>query len=84
MKKRGQELKDLMGMNPQPEQRAPKAAPAAAAAPPPQPAPAGPTKTPAQQATSDCMVENSKKHDKELQRLGEKMQAASRANTWRR
>jgi hypothetical protein len=77
VKKQEKELKDLMGFNPPPEARAPKPAPAAAAAPPPS---AGPTATPDQQAAADCMVKNSKKHEKELTRLGEKIQAASQAN----
>jgi hypothetical protein len=77
--KQEKELKDLMGLNPPPEARAPKPAPApaAAAAPPPAQAPGA---TPAQQAAADCMVKNSKKHEKELQRLAAKVQAASQAN----
>lgn len=77
VKKQEKELKDLMGLTPPPETRASKPAPAAAAAPPP---PAQPTVTPGQQAAADCMVKNSKKHEKELERLGEKIQAASQAN----
>jgi hypothetical protein len=76
VKKREKELKDLLGLNPPPEEREQKPAPAAAAAPPP---PAS-TATPEQQAAGDCMARNSKKHEKELHRLGEKIQAASQAN----
>jgi hypothetical protein len=79
VEKREKELKELMGLNPPPEERKPKPAPAAAPEPPP-PTPTGPTMTSEQQATSNCMVENSKKHQKELERLGQKMQAASQAN----
>jgi hypothetical protein len=78
--KREKELKDLMNLNPPPEARTPKPAPAAAA-PPPQPTP---TMTPGQQAASDCMMKNSKKHEKEIAGLGEKMQAASQANDMER
>jgi hypothetical protein len=77
VEKQEKELRDLMGLNPPPEVRAPKPAPAAAAAPPPAPAPGA---TPDQQAAADCMVKNSKKNEKELQRLAAKVQAASQAN----
>ncbi|HEU4523554.1 MAG TPA: hypothetical protein VFR62_00940, partial [Gemmatimonadales bacterium] len=74
--KREAELKDLMGLNPPPAAPAPKPAPAAAAVPA---APAAPAVDPAQQAASQCMADNAKKNEKEVQRLGEL--AAAAANT---
>jgi hypothetical protein len=72
--KREKELKDLMGLNPPPETRAPKPAPAAVAAPAPTP-----TVDPAQQAASQCMAKNAQKNEKELKRLGELASAAGNA-----
>jgi hypothetical protein len=74
VEKREEELKRLMGREPPP---------AAAAAPAPKPAPApappqptGPTMTPGQKATTDCMARNSAKHEKEIARLGESVREA--------
>ena len=66
----------LMGLNPPPQARTPKPAPAAAAAPPPA---AAPTVDPAQQAASECMAGNAQKNEKEVQRLGEAAAAAANA-----
>jgi hypothetical protein len=75
--KREKELKDLMGLNPPPETRTPKPAPAAAAAPA---APAAPAVDPAQQAASECIANNAKKNEKEIERLGNLAAAAANAN----
>jgi len=72
--KREKELKDLMGLNPAPETRAPKPAPAAA--PPP---PAAPPVDTALQAASECRAKNAQKNEKEVQRLGEAAAAAANA-----
>ncbi|HVK00328.1 MAG TPA: hypothetical protein VM365_05655, partial [Gemmatimonadales bacterium] len=74
--KREKELKDLMGLNPPPEARAPKPAPAPAAAPPP---PAATAADPSQQAAAECMSKNAKKNEKEVKRLGEAASAAANA-----
>jgi hypothetical protein len=74
--KREKELKDLMGLNPPPEARTPKPAPAAAAAPA---APAAPTVDPAQQAASECIANNAKQNEKDIERLGNLAAAAANA-----
>ena len=74
VKKREAELKRMMGLEQAPA--APAQKPAAAAAPPP-PQPAGPAMSPEQAAMTDCMGKNSKKHEKEIERLGERVQAAA-------
>jgi len=74
--KREKELKDLMGLNPPPEARAPKPAPAPAAAPPP---PAATAADASQQAAAQCMSKNAKKNEKEVKRLGEAASAAANA-----
>lgn len=74
--KREKELKELMGLNPPPETRAPKPAPAAAAAPA---APAAPAVNPGQQAASECMANNAKKNEKDIERLGNLAAAAANA-----
>ena len=74
--KREKELKDLMGLNPPPEARAPKPAPAPAAAPPP---PAATAADSGQQAAAECMSKNAKKNEKEVKRLGEAAAAAANA-----
>jgi hypothetical protein len=74
--KREKELKDLMGLNPPPEARAPKPAPAPAAAPPP---PAASAADSSQQAAAQCMSKNAKKNEKEVKRLGEAASAAANA-----
>ncbi len=75
--KREKELKDLMGLNPPPETRASKPAPAAAAAAPPPSA--APPVDPGQQAAAQCMSNNAQKNEKELKRLGEAAAAAANA-----
>jgi hypothetical protein len=72
--KREQELKDLMGLNPPPAP-APRPAPAAAAPA----APAAPAVDPAQQAASECMANNAKKNEKDIERLGNLAAAAANA-----
>ena len=74
--KREKELKDLMGLNPPPEARAPKPAPAPAASPPP---PAATAADSSQQAAAQCMSKNAKKNETEVKRLGEAASAAANA-----
>jgi hypothetical protein len=74
--KREKELKDLMGLNPPREARAPKPAPAPAAVPPP---PAATAADSSQQAAAQCMSKNAKKNEKEVKRLGEAASAAANA-----
>lgn len=73
--KREAELKGLMGLDPAP------AAPAAQApaAPPPTATAAPPPSgmTPQQEASMDCMARNSQKHEKAIERLGERAAAAA-------
>jgi hypothetical protein len=72
--KRANELNRLMGRAEAPT--APAAQPAAAAAAPP-PQPTGPAMSPDQAAMTDCMAKNAKKHEKEIERLGKRAQAAA-------
>jgi hypothetical protein len=74
VQKRAAELKRAMGLEQVPVARAEKPAPAAAAPPPP---PSGPAMSPEQAATTDCMGKNSKKHEKEIERLGKGVQVAA-------
>ncbi len=76
--RRAQELKELMGLTPPPQERAQKPAPA----PPPATAPAAanPGLTSGQQAMADCMARNGQKQEKEIARLGEKAAAAANAD----
>jgi len=69
------ELKSLLGVKDQPTERAKKAAPA------PEPAPAQPVPgmTQAQTDMSTCMTNNAKKHEKEIEALGERAKAAQEA-----
>lgn len=75
VEKQSAELKKLMGREQAPAE--PAAAPPAppAAAPPPQPA--GPTVSAEQQAMSACMAKNAQKHEKEIERLGQRAAAAA-------
>lgn len=74
--KRADELNRLMDREQAPPPAVTKAVPApAAAAPPPQPAATG--MSPAQEATTNCMARNSKKHEKEIERLGERVKVAA-------
>jgi hypothetical protein len=65
-----------MGLNPPPQARTPKPAPAAAAAPA---APAAPPVDSGQQAAAECTSKNAKKNEKDIERLGNL--AAAAANT---
>ena len=76
--KREKELKDLMGLNPKPEEQAQKPAPAAAA-PPPAAAPAASPMDSAQLAAAQCKAGNAQKNEKEVKRLGELAAAAGDA-----
>ena len=73
VEKRSKELERLLGLEQVPAARAEKPVPPAAA-PPPQPAATG--MSPEQAALTDCMGKNARKHEKEIIRLGEKVQAA--------
>jgi hypothetical protein len=72
--KRSDELKKLLGYE-VPAARTEKAAPA----PAPAPAPAAPAMTKEQSDMSACMAENSKKNEKQIIALGERMKAAQEA-----
>jgi hypothetical protein len=76
--KREKELKELMGLNPPPQARAPKPALAPAAAPAAV-APAAPAMDSGQQAAAQCMSKNTQKNEQELKRLGEAAAAAGNA-----
>ncbi len=72
---RAGDLKSLLGIQDAPPARAKKAAPA------PQPAPtqpAAPAVSPAASAMSNCMAQNAMKHQKEIEALGERAQAAQK------
>jgi hypothetical protein len=73
------ELKRLMNIDQVPPAQAEKPAPAAAPAPAPA-APAAPTVSPGQQAMGNCMAANAQKHEKEIQALGDRGQAAQKNN----
>jgi hypothetical protein len=76
---RGAELKQLMGIQEQQPARAKKAAPAPA--PPPAAAPTPqPGMSDAQTQTANCMAQNAQKHQKEIEALGQRAQAAQQAN----
>jgi hypothetical protein len=76
---RSAELKPLLGLEEKPAARAAKPAPAAAPAPPP-PTPSGPTMSDDQTKLAECMAKNAKKHEKEIEALGERTKAAAEAN----
>jgi hypothetical protein len=76
---RGAELKQLLGIQQPETARATKAAPA------PAPAPASttviqPGMSDAQQQTANCMGQNTQKHQKEIEALAQRAQAAQQAN----
>ncbi len=74
--KRSAELKRLLGINDVPA----RAKPAPVPAPAPAPAPvSSPGMTKAQSDMAACMAENSKKHEKEIIALGERIKAAQEA-----
>jgi hypothetical protein len=75
---RSAELKPLLGLEEKPAARAAKPAPAPA--PPPPPTPSGPTMSDDQTRLSECMAKNAKKHEKEIEALGERTKAAAEAN----
>ena len=76
--KRSAELKPLLGLQEVPPARAAKPA---AAPPPPAPAAAAPTgMSDAQSQMANCMAKNSQKHEKEIEALGQRAQAAAAAN----
>jgi hypothetical protein len=75
---RSAELKPLMGLQEQPPARAAK--PAAAPAPPP-PAASAPTGMSDEQTkAANCMARNAQKHEKEIQALAQRAQAAAAGN----
>ena len=74
---RADELKRLMGIEQVTPARAGKPAPAAAPAPA---APAGPTVSPGQQAMMNCIAQNVEKHQKEIEALAQRAEAARKAN----
>lgn len=76
--KRSSELKPLMGLQEQPPARAAKPAPAPAPPPPAAPAPTGMSDD--QTKTANCMAKNAQKHEKEIEALGQRAQAAATAN----
>jgi hypothetical protein len=73
---RSAELKPLLGLEEKPAARAAKPAPATP--PPAQPAPTGMSDD--QTKLSQCMAKNSQKHEKEIEELGRRAQAAAEAN----
>jgi hypothetical protein len=73
---RSAELKPLLGLEEAPPARAKKAAPA----PAPAPTPAQPAVSPEQSAMANCMAGNAQKHEKEIEALGQRAQAAQQAN----
>jgi hypothetical protein len=75
VKKRSEELKRLLGIDQPPPARAEKPAPAAAVQTAP-PAPAGQQMQP-DQALLECMNRNGEKHEKEIERLGKRAEAAA-------
>ena len=76
VEKREDELNRVMGREPPPAAAAAPAPtpPPAAAAPTP---PAGPGLTDKQQAAAECMAKNAKKHEAEIERLGEGVRKAA-------
>ena len=78
--KRSAELKPLLGLQEQAPARAAKPAPASAPTPAPAAA-AAPTGLSAEQSkTANCMAGNTQKHQKEIEALGQRAQAAAQAN----
>jgi hypothetical protein len=75
---RSAELKPLLGLEEKPAARAAKPAPA----PAPTPAPVAPASgmSDDQMKTAECNAKNAKKHEKEIEALGERAQAAAEAN----
>jgi hypothetical protein len=74
---RAAELKPLLGIREPKIARVTKAAPAAAPAPTPAAAPA---MSPGSSAMSQCMAQNTQKHQREIEGLGQRAQAAQKAN----
>jgi len=75
---RSAELKPLLGLEEKPAARAAKPAPAPAPPPPAASAPTG--MSDAQSQMANCMAKNSQKHEKEIEALGQRAQAAAAAN----
>src|SRR6185312_7306268 len=71
----GAELKRVVGLEQAPPARATKPAPAPAPAPTPTAAAA--TVSPGQQAMNDCMMKNVQAHQREIEELGKRAQAAA-------
>ena len=74
---KGGELKPLLGIDDQPPARATKPAPAPAPAPA---APAAPAQSPAVSSMNECMMKNMQAHQKEIEGLGKRAEAAQKAN----
>ncbi len=74
------ELKPLLGIEEQPPARAAKPAPEPAAAPAPAAAAAPSGMSDDQSKLANCMANNAKKHEKEIEALGERTKAAAEAN----
>lgn len=78
---RGAELKQLMGIQQEEPARAKKEAPTQAPAPAPAPTTATqPGTSDVQQQTANCMAANAQKHQKEIEALAQRAQAAQQAN----
>ena len=78
---RGAELKQLMGIQQEEPARMKKAAPAPAPAQAPAATPATqPGMSDVQQQTANCMAQNAQKHQKEIEALAQRAQAAQQAN----
>ena len=76
---RGAELKQLLGIQQEEPAKAKKSAPAPAPAPPPTVA-TQPGASDVQQQTANCMAANAQKHQKEIEALAQRAQAAQQAN----
>ena len=73
---KGAELKQLLGIQEQPPARAAKPDPAPAPAPA---APAAPAPSPAVSSMNECMMKNMQDHQKEIEALGKRAEAANKA-----
>ena len=79
VKAKAKELKSLMGMSDPETERARKPAPAPEPTPAPTPATIQPGLNQAQSGIANCMAANAQKHQKEIEGLGERAQAAQQA-----
>jgi len=79
VKAKSKELKSLLGMTEPEAERAKKPAPAPEPAPAPAPVTTQPGLNQAQSDMASCMAANAQKHEKEIEALGERAQAAQQA-----